>query len=160
MKSKKIIIVSHCVLNQNSVVEGWARAKGAYPIAALLLDEGVGIIQLPCPEMAYKGLGRPPLGYDDYNEPAYKTLCCDLVRPIVMQLKDYLKSGYVLTGIIAIENSPTCAISGRRGVLMEVLLPMLVKDRITVPFVEIPETYREGGSHKELEKELIKLIRS
>ena len=54
LKSKKLVLIAHCVINQNSVIEGWARAKGAFPIAKLLLDESVGIIPLPCPELIFK----------------------------------------------------------------------------------------------------------
>ncbi len=146
--------------NQNSVVEDLARARGAYPVAALLIDAGVGIIQLPCPEMSYKGLMRPPLDYDDYSNEEYRSLCRELTRAVVGQIKDYLAAGYKLAGIIGIEGSPPCAISGRRGVLMEELLPTLITNRITVPFVEIPETYREGEFCPELEREITFLLRS
>lgn len=48
-RNKKLLIVSHCIINQNSVVEPLARAKGAFPVIIKLLEEEIGIIQLPCP---------------------------------------------------------------------------------------------------------------
>ena len=78
MKSRRIVLVSHCVLNQNSVVEGWSRAKGAVPIVKLLLEEGIGIVQLPCPELICGGLSRPPRSFDDYNTAGYRARCRDL----------------------------------------------------------------------------------
>ncbi len=159
IKSKKIIIVSHCVLNQNSVIEGWARAKGAFSIAELLIKEGVGIIQLPCPEIIYNGINRPPLGYEDYNKKEYRELCCSLLSPYIMQIKDYLKNGYSLLGVIAINKSPTCSISGKRGVLMEELFAALEYEEILLPFVEIPEAYNEEMSMAELEEEIYQLLK-
>ena len=52
-RSGKIIFLSHCCLNQNAKVRGIARYPGAIrPLVELLLEHGVGIYQMPCPEMA------------------------------------------------------------------------------------------------------------
>ena len=51
VRSKKVVLVSHCILNQNSVVNDLARAKGAYrEIVETIMDNDIGIHQLPCPE--------------------------------------------------------------------------------------------------------------
>lgn len=160
MKAKKIVLVAHCVINQNCVVDGLSRARGAYPITELLIREGIGIIQLPCPELIYNGIERPPLSYDDYNTKEYRAVCRSLLRPYVRQIKNYLESGYTFLGIIAINNSPSCSMSGVRGVLVTELISILDKENIALPFVEIPESYREGANSIELEENIIMLIRS
>lgn len=159
MKAKKLLLVAHCVMNQNAVVEGMARARGAFPIAELLITEGIGIIQLPCPELIYGGINRPPLEFGDYNTKEYRQLCRELLLPYVMQIKNYLLNGYTFLGIIAIAGSPTCAITGRRGVLMEELFTLFEQEYIHAPFTEIPESYQEGTAFTELEEKIYRLIR-
>jgi predicted secreted protein len=159
MNSKKIILVSHCVLNQNSVVGGWARARGAYPVSGLLIEEGIGIIQLPCPELLFGGLGRPPRSAEEYNTDDYRAFCCELLLPYVRQIREYLKHGYAFLGAVGIQNSPTCAMSIPRGIMADVLFSMLEHENITLPYIEIPEDYREGTSSAELEDTIRKFIR-
>ena len=50
-RSKKIIFLCHCCLNQNAKVRGIASYPGAItPLISMLLEEGIGMIQMPCPE--------------------------------------------------------------------------------------------------------------
>lgn len=53
LRDKKLILISHCILNQNSVVLPLARSKGGFQIAKFLIDQGVGIIQLPAPSLSF-----------------------------------------------------------------------------------------------------------
>lgn len=47
MKLKKeFVVVSHCILNQHAVIPGWERARGAFPLAISLLNQGVATIAL------------------------------------------------------------------------------------------------------------------
>lgn len=159
MKSKKIILVSHCVLNQNAVVERWARARGAFPITKQLIEDGVGIIQLPCPELIFKGIGRLPLNYSGYDTPEYRKTCSKLLLPYVEQIKEYLANGYTLLGVLGINNSPSCSISGQRGVLMEELFALCRQENITLEYAEIPENYNEDTSDESLQNSIEKLLR-
>ena len=66
MNEKRIIFVSHCVVNQ------CARARGiktklngkviVKPIIDFIIEHNVGMIQLPCPEIKYEGLNRRVVG--------------------------------------------------------------------------------------------------
>ena len=158
MKSKKLILISHCILNQNAVIEGWERASGAFPVAGLLVESGIGIIQLPCPELLFKGMERPSMTYADYNTKEYRQLCSDSLAPYIIQIKNYIKNGYTLQGLIAIHNSPTCSISAQRGVLMEELFDICEKENIILRYVEIPEDYNEAEPNTDLENKIIELI--
>lgn len=160
MKSQKIIFVAHCVLNQNAVVDGLARAKGAYPILQLLLDDGVGIIQLPCPELIFDGVSRGEHTFAEYNTMEYRALCRTILQPYIKQIQDYMSCGYTFLGVIGIEMSPSCAMSGVRGVLMEELSSIMATERIPLPYIEIPESYRAGAVDTTLENNILRLIRS
>ena len=66
-RSKKVIFVAHCMLNQNARHGGSADFPAMMkPLLGALEAKDIGIIQLPCPELIVLGLGRdrvvPPLG--------------------------------------------------------------------------------------------------
>lgn len=139
---KKLIVISHCILNQNSVVHGWERAKGAYPFVLNLLKQGYSFIQLPCPEFLILGGERGPMSYDDYNGlPRFREKCKEMLQPIIQQIVMYLEEGYEYIGVIGINESPNCSISEKRGVLMEEYFSYCKENDISEHFVEVPTWY-------------------
>lgn len=144
-RSKRVIFTAHCVLNQNSVVEPLARAKGAYKdIIELIMDKGIGIHQLPCPEFRYLGLTRPPMSKEEYDTPEFRELCKALAADSAKIIKTYADSGYEIVGILGIHQSPTCSITGLQGVFMEELIPILESKGISINIFEVPEDYYDG----------------
>jgi len=58
-RSKKIIVIAHCLLNQNSISDGTADFPSQFDkVINLLIENKIGIIQLPCPELICLGLSR------------------------------------------------------------------------------------------------------
>lgn len=145
MRSKKVVLISHCIINQNSVVEPLARAKGAFGFTKELIDSGIGIIQLPCPEFRYLGITRKPMSKTDYDTLEYRELCRKLFEPILEDLLVYLDNGYEFCGIIGINQSPTCSITGNRGIFMEEIFKMLALKGISPNFLEVPEDYSDNA---------------
>lgn len=140
-RSKKIIVISHCVINQNAVVYDLARAPGAFPIASKLLETGWGVIQLGCPELMFAGCERDKNTYNGYNSEPFRAVCRDIIQPVLTQIDNYLAHGYELVGVLGIRKSPSCSISGQRGVFMEEFFNTLELKGITPKFFEIPEDY-------------------
>ena len=59
VRSKKVVFVAHCLLNQNSISDGTAVYPAAFKdIINLFMDNDIGIVQLPCPELCCLGLDR------------------------------------------------------------------------------------------------------
>lgn len=139
-RGKRLVLTSHCILNQNSVVSPLARAKGPFYIVNMLVEKGIGIIQLPCPEFKYLGLGRKPMSKEEYDVPEYRELCKKLFQPFIEDLREYLKNGYEILGIIGVKESPTCSISGNRGIFMEEIFKALKEEDIKLNYFEIPPT--------------------
>jgi predicted secreted protein len=130
-RSKRILLVSHCILNQNTVIENEARAEGAILSATeWAMKEGFGILQLPCPEFTFLGLNRPPMTYEQYNTPEYRKHCREILAPVLNQAKEYQKNGFEITGLLGIKGSPSCDPS--RGVFMEELLALLAENEINL----------------------------
>ncbi|WP_396081501.1 CD3072 family TudS-related putative desulfidase [Enterococcus gilvus] len=150
--------VSHCVLNQNAVIHGWERARGAFPFAIELLSRGIALIQLPCPEFIVLGGDRPPMTFEEYRElPNYRQTCQELLEPMIQQIQTYQAEGYQYLGIIGINESPNCSITGQRGVLMEEFFARCQQAQIGTNFLEVPTWYSEDdqGAFKEQLQEFL-----
>lgn len=136
--------MSHCVLNQNAVIHGWERARGAFPFAVELLRSGIALIQLPCPEFIVLGGDRTPMTYEEYRDlPDYRHQCQTMLQPIIQQIQAYQAEGYQYLGIIGIHESPNCSISGQRGVLMEEFFAECQQAKIGTNYLEVPTSYSE-----------------
>ncbi|NMD72854.1 hypothetical protein HHO41_21790 [Bacillus sp. DNRA2] len=132
-RSKRIVLVSHCVLNQNTVIEGEARSKGAISsMVEWVVQEELGIVQLPCPEFTYLGLNRPPMTYREYDTLEYRKHCRSIIQPVIDQIEEYLRNDFELVGLMGIESSPSCDPRHGRGVFMEELIGSLKELNIDV----------------------------
>ncbi len=150
-RSKKIVLIANCVLNQNSVVSPLARAKGAYrEIMDLLMENEVGIIQLPCPETMALGLGRDPMDKSDYLQlDKYVEVCRKSSEHTIETITPYIDSGYEVVGVIGINQSPSCSIFDERGVFMEYLIPLLEEKVKNIRCVDISTSYNEDDNNDE-----------
>lgn len=149
-RSKKVIFTSHCILNQNAVVPPLARAMGPYrDIVELIFNEGIGIHQLPCPEFRHLGLKRKPMTKEEYDTEEFRDLCKAISRDAVNMMKEYLNNGYDLIGLIGINNSPTCSIVGKEGILMEELLSLCQEENIDLNLIDVPTDYQDGEKGKD-----------
>lgn len=143
IRNKKFILVAHCIINQNSVVMPLARAKGVFKFVDDIVKSGVGIIQLPCPEFKHLGLNRPGMSKQEYDSEEYRVLCKKLFEPVMSDIREYLSHGYEFCGIVGINESPTCSISGERGIFMEEIFNVLKNEGIQVKHFEVPLDYEE-----------------
>ena len=58
-RSRRVVFVSHCILNSNTRADGHAGVPGVNQrVLELLLRMKVGVVQMPCPEMLCLGLDR------------------------------------------------------------------------------------------------------
>ncbi len=111
-RSRRIVLVCHCILNSNSKVEGLAEYQGALTdTVKLLMEEGLGIMQLPCPEISSCGMRRWGMVKEQYDTPFYRDHCQRLFYPQLQQVEEYLLNGYEIVGIIGIDGSPSCGVN-------------------------------------------------
>lgn len=111
-RGKKIVLVSHCILNQNSVVKPYGRKAGDFKdLLVRLIEENVGIIQLPCPEMSIYGLKRWGHVKDQFETPHFRKQSKLYIENIIENVTHYKDNGYEILGVIGIKGSPSCGIS-------------------------------------------------
>jgi predicted secreted protein len=172
-RSKKVILVAHCILNQNAKIDRCAYYPGAIrEVTQTVLDKGVGFLQMPCPELLLLGLDRQVEkgnstcieSEDDrvaerMNEETASIFCKRIACDLVYQIQEYLKNGFKILGVLGINGSPTCGVevNWRRsreengyGVLIRALIEECQKYKIDLPM--------RGIKAKESEKSISTLI--
>jgi len=133
-RSHKIVIVAHCILNQNSRVQGIAYYAGMInEIVDVLRKHEVGIIQMPCPELTYAGLLRPSQTKEQYGTPAFRRYCRQIASSTTDQVEEYVRNGFKVLAVLGVEGSPTCGVEANLGILMEELKSELKKRKVEVP---------------------------
>lgn len=123
-RSKKVVFVAHCILNQNSISDGTANFPAAdIKAIKLFFDNDIGIVQMPCPELLCLGLDRGNV-YGGQNEvvventrirkemlkPSSESKLDILVEQVVEQIEQYLKHGFQVVGVIGMNRSPCCGV--------------------------------------------------
>lgn len=163
-RGKTIFIVCHCLLNSNAKIYPLADTKGVYADdLALLIQEGVGLVQLPCPETCYLGMNRWGMTKEQYDHQAFRDFCQMILHPVLLQITAYAKAGYIISGVAGMDGSPNCGIGktcigyrggeicsnsekslgsdlemvAGRGVFMEILEELLSAEGIVPPFVSL-----------------------
>ena len=135
-RSRKIAIVAHCILNQNSRVFGLAeRSSAIVEIVEFLILNDMGIIQMTCPELTYAGILRKSQTKNQYGYAMFRKHCRKIAEEIVEQIQEYSKGKIKARIIIGVDGSPSCGITDS-GILIEELRSMLKKKGLTVPFYE------------------------
>lgn len=167
-RSRKVVVLCHCLLNANVKVRPLATHAGALDlIVGEYLARGVGVVQLPCPETSFLGLSRWGMTREQYDHPAYRRHCRDILGPCVDQLQAMKRDGCELVGLVGVDGSPSCgmfltcegyrggeagapetdvagqvaglrAVSGR-GVFMEELLVLLDRHGLWIPQLAVDE---------------------
>ncbi len=152
-RSKRIILLCHCLINTNSKVWGYATYGDMLkPLVQVLLDQKTGIFQLPCPEHTFLGISRLGKSKEQYDTPSYREHCETILATVIDSIKDYLDNGYIIAGVIGIKGSPSCGVyhtysdkekggdnAQGRGVFIEVLQNLLIQHDVELTFVELDE---------------------
>lgn len=123
-RSQKVAFLAHCLLNQNAISDGTAVRPAGFPeMVSYLLEHGVGIVQLPCPELLCLGLDRgDPQGAERpvvventrirramaQAEPSRRL--ARLVEDTMAQLLEYRRYGFQVVGILGANRSPCCGV--------------------------------------------------
>ena len=127
-RGKKVIFVSHCILNENTRYLGGAFQKaGVNEIIDELQKQEIGVAQMKCPEQkAWGGVLKKQMlrGYgikgtflDNFRKLYLKYFIWQtkkvyrkIAREVVYEIQDYIQSGYQVVGIIGVDGSPSCGV--------------------------------------------------
>ena len=145
-RAGRVVAVIHCVLNQNVRDVGAATLPDAnWALLDLCRSHQVAILQMPCPEMVYLGLGRErPAGCGlraMLNTDGGRRCCRQLAEQVAEQIGDHLRHGHEVLAVLGgNRESPGCAVHGDEGLapesgaFMRALAESLAGRGIRLPF--------------------------
>jgi len=115
---KKVIFVSHCILNTASKVvlynqeEINAEEDLRIKFMTKLLNSGIQVIQLPCPEFTLYGSRRWGHVSNQFDNIFFRKHCRKILTPIIDQMKEYLQNPefFKILGVVGIDGSPSCGV--------------------------------------------------
>ena len=128
-RGNRVVFCSHCLLNENvRYLGGAGRTAGVDEVIDSYLHDGVGVVQMPCPEQrawggvlkrrmlpAYGASGilrgtavqiavRPFVWYT-------RLVYARLGRLVAAQIADYRRSRVDVVGVVGIAGSPSCGVT-------------------------------------------------
>lgn len=123
-RSKRVVFVAHCLLNQNSISDGTADMPSQFEaVINMLMANKVGIIQLSCPELLCLGLDRQDKSGGERDllkeNTRIRTLMqqrtnIDLLKQraqdVVSLVREYTEYGFSILGLIGVNRSPSCGV--------------------------------------------------
>ena len=168
-RSKRVLFVAHCLLNQNAISDGTADYPACHAdIVRMLLDAQVGIVQMNCPELCCLGLDRGNVhgaerpvveentrirrAMEEDGPRQKREALADLVAE---QVQEYHKYGFQVLGIVGANRSPNCGVETTsdfdrevegRGAFMEAIAQRLEAAGISVPMLGLKGS--DGAAQK------------
>jgi predicted secreted protein len=115
-RSRRFVAVIDCILNQNARDCGAATFPAMnFRLLALCHEHQVGVLQMPCPEIAALGFKRQRKPGETIREAldtdAGRRHCEQIAREVADRIAAYLAEGYVLLAILGGNpRSPGCAV--------------------------------------------------
>jgi len=157
-RSKRVVFLAHCLLNQNSISDGTAVYPAAFKdVIRVFLDADVGIVQMPCPELCCLGLDRgDPMGAQrdvvcentrirrEMEKGEVRSRLLALADHVMLQIDEYTKHGFHILGIVGANRSPNCGVDSTSehdaevpgmGAFMEEISRRLSAKGIQIPMV-------------------------
>jgi predicted secreted protein len=160
---ERVVIVAHCILNQATRARweggGATRVEGMFSeIVEALARNGVGAIQMECPEFSLYGNPRPPRSKEEYEIQEFKEKCHEIAERAIRALRRM-----ELVAVLGFENSPSCGverttrtikdsmvISPGQGHLMEALQQQMIPIGLKPPFIGV--NLKDDGVTESLRK--------
>nr|MDO8111507.1 2-thiouracil desulfurase family protein [Candidatus Sigynarchaeota archaeon] len=127
-RSKLILFVSHCLLNENARYLGGAFRKGVVDeLVEIIQARGIGIVQIECPEQrAWGGVLKPYLWKVVGLKASFlylfrkslfsifiartRHVYAKIAKETAKKMKQYRDAGFNVIGFIGIDGSPTCGV--------------------------------------------------
>jgi predicted secreted protein len=162
-RSKKVVFLAHCFLNQNAISDGTAVYPAAFQeMIDFFLDADIGIVQMPCPEFSCLGLDRGNIDGADSPVVVENTRIREAMKQdapnrklraladfVVQQILEYHRYGFQVVGILGANRSPNCGVDTTSdhnrevdgmGLFIEKIHHGLLKEQISIPVLGIKST--------------------
>ena len=162
-RSKKVVFIAHCFLNQNSISDGTAVYPAVFKnVIEFFMKADIGIVQMPCPEFCCLGLDRgniyganTPVVIEntriraEMKKDIPNGQLDQLADYVVYQILEYLKYEFKVVGIIGANRSPNCGVDTTSdnniemkgmGLFMEKISCRLSEKSVSIPMIGLKGT--------------------
>ncbi len=149
-RSGRLVFLIECLLNQNARNPGAAESPAVTPeLVKLLIDADVGMVQIPCPEMACLGFRRGRSPGQSIREalqtPTTLACCRQQAADTADRIRHYAEQGFEVLAVLGgNRQSPACAVhcsadsthrlADRSGIFMLALAEELERRNLRIPF--------------------------
>lgn len=147
VRGGRFVAVIDCVLNQNVRDQGAANCPAMnFEFLRLCHENGIGIMQMPCPEIAALGFKRQrPPGTSirqALDTPAGRLVCAELAASVVRRIVELSEQGFTPLAVLGGNpRSPGCAVHqeasvlhAESGIFMQALQTELRRYGLDLPF--------------------------
>ncbi len=173
-ESDRVVLVSHCILNQSTRARwpggGARRDTGVLrDVLELLMAEGVGVVQMDCPEFSLFGNPRRPRTKEGYDTPEFREICSQIAGRTCDRIIAFQKTGPTgveVVAVLGVEGSPSCGVgrtpriiddegvdASEPGLLIENLMDEMRRVGLETPIMGI--SFRKGEERLRALKALI-----
>lgn len=146
-RGRRFVAVIDCILNQNARDAGAARSPAMnFELLRLCHEFDVGILQMPCPEIAALGFKRERLPEqsirDALDTPSGRKRCTEIAAEVADRIEAFRAEGYELLAVLGGNpQSPGCAVHdgdegllNQSGLLMQELEAEFSKRKLNITF--------------------------
>jgi len=151
IRSNRVALLPFCLLCQAYQAEGIVRKFPAVvtPVIAFLATHDVNMLQMPCPESLYgglgTGLGRKPRSFAQYDTPEFHEHCRCLAQEMTSTARTLVSHGFEITAVLGVEFSPSCAVNlqyvghavRRAGIYMSCLMEQFAESELKTSFMGV-----------------------
>lgn len=147
VRGGRFVVVIDCVLNQNVRDQGAANCPAMnFEFLRLCHENGIGIMQMPCPEIAALGFKRQRSPGTSIRQaldtPAGRLACAELAASVVARILTLSEQGFEPLAVLGGNpRSPGCAVhqaaselSAESGIFMLALQAELRRHGLDLPF--------------------------
>lgn len=112
MKKNKVIVIAHCIFNELSKVRSDIKKEydSVGKLIFRLIEDNIGIIQLPCPETYCYGLKRWGHTVEQFDNPHYRDTCKEIFDTTLNMIKNHIMVGDEVVCLVGISGSPSCGV--------------------------------------------------
>lgn len=135
---KKVIVLSHCILNSFCELDEPSNKKLYDQFVVSLIKGGIGILQLPCPELSFQGLNRKSITAQDVKAEEYRVFCREILESTIRDLKEYHRNSIDVVKLVGIETSPSCSALDTESIMMKELVSLMEREGITYSKIDMP----------------------
>ena len=149
-RNGRLVFLIECLMNQNARDDGAAESPACTKeVIKLLVDAEIGMVQIPCPEIACLGFERRRSSGQSIREAletSDATTCCQsLAVTTAERIQCYVNQGFEVLAVLGgNEQSPGCAVhtlgngatqlTDRSGVFMKMLAVELTQRGFQIQF--------------------------